>query len=209
MFDRALREYLKESSIEDASESSHFDLPSELVDKANAIAAKAHVDVDAIVNIALKKYFSQTGAAYEKLPTILQGLTGIQATPSASLPISQANYPLRTSRRRFGRVPVDLPIVYSITGTNMWQDARIVDLSGGGARISTAADLMRGCQLILGFNLPVSRHRIVVSGRAVMSFFDGEAKEYSHRVAFTHLAESDQEAIVAFVRDTSYLPDEV
>ncbi|MDQ6825994.1 MAG: hypothetical protein M3Z14_02190 [Candidatus Eremiobacteraeota bacterium] len=46
------------------------------------IAVKAEVDLDAIVKVAVQQYFSQSRAAAETLPSILQRLTGIHAKAS-------------------------------------------------------------------------------------------------------------------------------
>ncbi len=78
--DLALREYLEIIPSEEIVEARDFALRPDLVHKAKTIAAKAHVNVDAVVQIALKDYFSQNSTAYETLPAILQRLTGIEAT---------------------------------------------------------------------------------------------------------------------------------
>ncbi len=154
MFDRALRDYLKKSSIEEAAESSHFDTRSELVERANAIAANAHVDDDA------------------------------------------------AQRRRFARAPANVSVTYSIEGAARWQRASAIDLSGGGLRIWSVEQHAPGVQLAVRFRVPKIRRVVQARGRIVMSFFDGKTHDYSHGVAFTHIAKSDQEAILESVRDT-------
>lgn len=114
----------------------------------------------------------------------------------------EATEPQRSPlQRRFPRVRVDIPIVYSMVGDNVWQNARITDLSGGGLRISAAADLVPGAQITLGFNLPQGEQKVLTAGRIVMSFFDGPTQQYSHGVAYTRMSHADQEAIVKHVND--------
>lgn len=52
----------------------------------------------------------------------------------------------------------------------------------------------------LGPHLPKTERIILARGQVVMSLFDDATKEYSHGVAFTYIAQSDQEAIVTFVQ---------
>ncbi len=109
---------------------------------------------------------------------------------------------LKTSRRQFERTSVDIAVSYSIEGAGVSETARAIDLSGGGVRISSVKQLAQGAHIVLDFHLPKTEGAIVAHGRLVMSFFDGKSKEYSHGVAFTQIAQTHQEAIVEFIRQT-------
>ncbi len=56
---------------------SDLDLAPPLLARMNAIAAKADVNLEAIVKLAVQQYFSQSSNAAVTLPSILQKLTGI------------------------------------------------------------------------------------------------------------------------------------
>ncbi len=77
--DFAVRKYLKNSpNSQESCKVRDLALRSHVVHKARSIAAKAHVNVDAVVEIALQQYFSQTRPASETLSAILQRLAGSQ-----------------------------------------------------------------------------------------------------------------------------------
>ncbi len=105
--------------------------------------------------------------------------------------------------RQFERAQVDLPISYSIIEEDCIRkgDARIIDLSAGGARLCSVTDLAQGSQVTLRFTVPSGQREVYVQGRIVMSFFDGPKQQYSHGVAFTHISRADQDAIVLYVDD--------
>ncbi len=67
IFEFALREYLEcDPTSEEIAESCNFALPAQFVEKANAIAAKAHVSVDAVVEMALRNFFRPTRQATKR-----------------------------------------------------------------------------------------------------------------------------------------------
>lgn len=107
----------------------------------------------------------------------------------------------QAQRRQFERAPANMSVVYSIEGAVQWQRASAIDLSGGGLRIWSVDQHAPGVQLAVRFRLPKIRRVVQARGRIVMSFFDGKTHDYSHGVAFAHIAQSDQEAIVEFVKD--------
>ncbi|MDQ6826812.1 MAG: PilZ domain-containing protein [Candidatus Eremiobacteraeota bacterium] len=102
-------------------------------------------------------------------------------------------------RRQFERSQADLPVTYAITGIDGSHDGRLMSLSGGGVRISGAEDLVQGSEINLRFCLPGNQREICTYGRIVMSFYEGATRRYSHGVAFTRIARSDQDAIVNHV----------
>ncbi|MDQ6933571.1 MAG: PilZ domain-containing protein, partial [Candidatus Eremiobacteraeota bacterium] len=79
--------------------------------------------------------------------------------------------------------------------------ARIGDLSAGGTRMISASELAPGSEISLRFTLPSGEREVYVTGRIVMSFFDGLTQSHVHGVAFTRIALADQEAIVRYVGD--------
>ncbi len=99
------------------------------------------------------------------------------------------------ARRRFARTRVDFPVLYSIVGQEGLHDARAVDLSAAGVRITDTTELEHGTNIALQFCLPKSRREIAAVARIVLSFFDGASKRYGHGVAFTQIAQDDQTAI--------------
>lgn len=203
-FDVAVRRYAKSDSATDTvAASCSFTLPSAIVEKVSTIAAKARIDIAAVVEIALKQYFAQGRPTHETLIGILQGLTGIRPPDSAgALPENQGgDIQHALLRRRFDRAPVNLPIVYSVASNNVWQNAYLTNLSGGGARMCAATELGQGSEIMLGFRLPKVDYNIVTRGRMVMCFFDGEINQYSHGLAFTAIADIDLEAILDFVHN--------
>ncbi|MDQ6933037.1 MAG: PilZ domain-containing protein [Candidatus Eremiobacteraeota bacterium] len=105
------------------------------------------------------------------------------------------------ARRHFARARVDFPVSYSIVGQEGLHDARVVDLSAAGVRITDATELEHGTSIALQFYLPKTRREIAVVARIVLSFFDGAAKRYAHGVAFTQIAKDDQAAIDHYVHD--------
>lgn len=103
--------------------------------------------------------------------------------------------------RQFERAKVNLVASYSVTdGDSIWEGHnRILDLSAGGARISSAAYYFQGSQIQLRFTLPSDQREVFVHAWIVMSFFDGSTQQYAHGVAFTHISQADQEAILRYV----------
>ncbi len=107
------------------------------------------------------------------------------------------------ARRHFARARVDFPVSYSIVGQEGLHDARVVDLSGGGLRITDATELEHGTNIALQFNLPKTGREIAAVARIVLTFFDGAAKRYAHGAAFTQIAQDDQTAIDHYVHDVA------
>ncbi len=76
----ALLEYFNtDPSDEQTTASADLNLAPKVLAKMNAIAAKAGVDMNTLVKLALRQYFSQDLTAAKTLPSILQRLTGIHA----------------------------------------------------------------------------------------------------------------------------------
>ncbi len=174
-----------------------------LLASMNSIANKAKPDLDAIVKIALQ-FHSRSRMAGESLPSILHELLRIQAgTPDEERHVlKKRSTPVR--HRQFERVQVELPTSYSIFEEKWIRkgDARIVNLSGGGARMSSPTCFEQGLPITLRFTLPQGPREVYVHGRIVMSFFDGPTQQYSHGIVFSHVSRADQEAIVRHVDDT-------
>ncbi len=102
-------------------------------------------------------------------------------------------------RRRYVRVPVELPVRYARDGETEQKSGSSSDLGGGGIRLSSDEDLPLGTVLMLYFPVPGVDRDMVVKGRIVLSFYDAEAKRFLHGVAFTQIDPRDQEEIVRYV----------
>ncbi len=102
-------------------------------------------------------------------------------------------------RRRYVRVAVKTPTVYTIDGQAEMRHAQASDLGGGGIRIATDEDLPLGSVLLLRFPLPAVEREVVVRGRIVLSFYNAEEKRFLHGVAFTQIDPRDQEEIIRYV----------
>ncbi len=179
-----------------------FELPSDLVATLLDFAKREQKRIDDIVDLALRKYWEDIPSGEDiakphhlALPPELAHKANTRAPKAHGKDEAFADVAHQPrpglQRRRFERVQVDLPIAYSIVGDDAWHNGRIMDLSGGGARISATADIMQGSQLILRFTLPQAQHGILTYGRVVTSVFDDLAKQYSHGVAFIRIGHAD------------------
>ncbi len=106
-------------------------------------------------------------------------------------------------RRRFERAQVDLANSYSIIEDDCVRQgyARIGDLSAGGARMISASEFVTRSEISLRFTLPSGQREVYVTGRIVMSFFDGPTQSHLHGIAFTRISPADQDAIERYVDD--------
>ncbi|HMD01728.1 MAG TPA: PilZ domain-containing protein [Candidatus Baltobacteraceae bacterium] len=104
-----------------------------------------------------------------------------------------------TYRRRYVRVPVSLEVSYVREGTDAAKAGTLGDLGGGGVRLASDEDLPLGAVLLLRFAMPDVSREVVARGRIVLSFYDAEAQQFFHGIAFTQIDPRDQEAIVVFV----------
>jgi c-di-GMP-binding flagellar brake protein YcgR len=106
-----------------------------------------------------------------------------------------------TYRRRYVRVPVGLDVNYVRDGSDEGKAGRLSDLGGGGVRLASDEDLALGAVLLLRFELPTASRELVARGRIVLSFYDAEAQQFFHGIAFTQIDPRDQEVIVTYVND--------
>jgi c-di-GMP-binding flagellar brake protein YcgR len=106
-----------------------------------------------------------------------------------------------TYRRRYVRVPVGLDVNYVRDGFDEAKAGRLSDLGGGGVRLASDEDLALGAVLLLRFELPTASRELVARGRIVLSFYDAEAQQFFHGIAFTQIDPRDQEVIVTYVND--------
>jgi c-di-GMP-binding flagellar brake protein YcgR len=108
-------------------------------------------------------------------------------------------------RRQYIRVPVSLPVEFSLDQETVPRSGSVLDLGAGGMRLVAPADLPPRATLDLRFRLPGSPNAIRVRGRVVLSAFLGSEKIYHHGVAFTSIDPEDRRAIADFV-DANVLP---
>jgi c-di-GMP-binding flagellar brake protein YcgR len=106
-----------------------------------------------------------------------------------------------TYRRRYVRVPVMLDVTYVRDGSDAVKTGQLADLGGGGVRLASDEDLPLGAVLLLRFDLPSASRELVARGRIVLSFYDAEAQQFYHGMAFTQIDPRDQEVIVTYVND--------
>jgi c-di-GMP-binding flagellar brake protein YcgR len=104
-----------------------------------------------------------------------------------------------TYRRRYVRVPVSLDVTYVKEGSDETKAGRLADLGGGGIRLASDEDLPLGAVLLLRFEVPSGSRELVARGRIVLSFYDAEAQQFFHGIAFTQIDPRDQDVIVTFV----------
>ncbi len=104
-------------------------------------------------------------------------------------------------QRRFYRASVSFPVTIAVTDENLVVLGNAVDLSGGGVRVETRSDLMKGRQLTLRFKLSPESPEMVVRGHMVLSFFNAAKQQFAHGIAFTQISQADQEAIVHFIHE--------
>ncbi len=102
-------------------------------------------------------------------------------------------------RRRHVRVAVDSPVSYVREGVEEPREGRSSDLGGGGIRLSTAEDLPLGSLLLVRFKIPGDEREMVARGRIVLSFYNADAKQFFHGIAFTQIDPRDQDEIIRYV----------
>ncbi len=111
------------------------------------------------------------------------------------------NAPPQPRQRRYLRAPVDLAATFVIAGADQSRDGTVTDLGGGGLRLATGEDLAPSSTVQIRFRLPSDDAEVTVTGRTVMSLFNGSKKRYEHGVAFAHIDTARQEAIVAYITE--------
>src|ERR1700680_4987940 len=102
-------------------------------------------------------------------------------------------------RRQYVRVPVSLPVEFSIEGEPEQRTGSVLDLGAGGMRLVAPSDLPPRAALDIKFRLPARQVPVHVRGRVVLSAFLGAEKTFHHGVAFTSIDPDDRRAIAAFV----------
>lgn len=103
------------------------------------------------------------------------------------------------SRRRTRRTATDFPVTVIIPGGELILSGMALDLSAGGIRVGTGADLPAGQKIAVRFTLPHDDREVLVLGRIVLSYFEAQQKQYLHGVAFTQISPEDQARIVKYV----------
>ncbi len=94
-----------------------------------------------------------------------------------------------------------------VPGEELILDARSIDVSRGGMRVATSADVPAGHLVVLRFTLPQSERELLVRGRVVLSFYDNATESYAHGVAFTQYTPQDHDEISRFVTASSEAAD--
>ena len=75
-------------------------------------------------------------------------------------------------KRQYPRATVALAAVYEVAERTGKTTGKIVNLGGGGARLTSAEDLAQGAAVNLEFALPGSTVPMSVRGKVVLSFYD-------------------------------------
>lgn len=108
-------------------------------------------------------------------------------------------------RRQYVRVPVSLPVEFSVEGDPVRRQGNVLDLGAGGMRMVTMFDLPPRATIDARFRLPGRGEGIRAMGRVVLSAFLGAEKTFHHGIAFTSIDPEDRRAIADFV-DANALP---
>src|SRR5215470_9790005 len=108
-------------------------------------------------------------------------------------------------RRQYVRVPVSLPVDFSLEGDPAQLSGSVLDLGAGGMRLVAPQDMPPRATLDIRFRLPGKPSAIRVRGRVVLSAYLGAEKTFHHGVAFTSIYPEDRRAIADFV-DANVLP---
>lgn len=108
-------------------------------------------------------------------------------------------------RRQYVRVPVSLPVEFSLEGDQTTHTGSVLDLGAGGMRLVAPNDVPPRATLDIKFSLPGQNSAIRVRGRAVLSAFLGTEKLFHHGIAFTSIDPEDRRSIADFV-DANVLP---
>jgi c-di-GMP-binding flagellar brake protein YcgR len=107
---------------------------------------------------------------------------------------------VRIQRRAFVRLPVLIPLLFRTPEENGWHKGYLLDLSGGGARVSHKSLLKAGQQVHLQFTLRKGDGALLVQGRVVRAERTDEATATYHSgIRFIALPEATQDLIVGYV----------
>ncbi len=74
-----------------------------------------------------------------------------------------------------------------------------IDLSRGGMRVATTADLPAGQPIVLRFSIEPGGRELLVRAKIALTFFDAATKLFAHGIAFTQYSSQDHEAIATFI----------
>lgn len=105
----------------------------------------------------------------------------------------------KSHQRRYYRANAQFPVTMIVPGHELVLGATTQDISTGGMRVASATDLPPGQSVVLRFTLPDGDREMLVRARVVLSFFDNSTKMFAHGIAFTQYAQTDHDAIGAFV----------
>jgi hypothetical protein len=105
----------------------------------------------------------------------------------------------RSHERRFYRASVDFPVTIIVPGHELILIGQAADLSRGGMRVTTSADLPSGQPIVLRFTLPGNDKEMLVRAKIALTFYEASTARYAHGIAFTQYTSSDHEKIAAFV----------
>lgn len=108
---------------------------------------------------------------------------------------------IRIQRRAFVRLPVLIPQLFRTSGETEWHKGYLLDLSGGGARISHKFPLSLGQQVQLQFTMRKEDGPLLVQGRVTrIERADGVGPATYHSgIRFDALPEPTQDLIVGYV----------
>lgn len=107
----------------------------------------------------------------------------------------------RIQRRRFVRYPVLLPAQFRLYEEKSWQKGFLVDISGGGARLSHREPLSSGDLLQISFSLKQHEPSLIITGKVVRSEIlqvPGSGM-YHSGIEFKDISIGVQDRIVGFV----------
>lgn len=107
----------------------------------------------------------------------------------------------RIQRRGFVRLPVLIPQLYRLPQEESWHKGYLLDLSGGGARISHRDPLALNSKILLQFSLRKDESPLILTGRVVRSERAEAAgpPTYHTGVEFCDMSVSIQDRIVGYV----------
>ncbi len=105
----------------------------------------------------------------------------------------------RSHERRYFRTAVDFPVTIIVPGHELVLNGKAIDLSRGGMRVATGADLPAGQPIVLRFSLETDARELLVRAKIVLTFYDASSKSYAHGIAFTQYSSQDHDAIASFI----------
>ncbi|MDP3487457.1 MAG: PilZ domain-containing protein, partial [Bacillota bacterium] len=107
----------------------------------------------------------------------------------------------RIQRRSFVRYSVLLPAQFRLYQDKSWQKGFLVDISGGGARLSHREKLNAGDLVQVSFSLKQHEPNLVIIGKVVRSeAFQGQGSAMYHSgVEFKDISVGVQDRIVGFI----------